>query len=87
MAGLEELSPETKAALDEAQFILEIDTKRHPDWIELPDGTRYVEERTTKAHAELSPVGGLCLVCDTCREGEPVFWSYCPHCGARRIDG
>lgn len=83
MAGLEELSPETKAALDDAEFIIEVDTKRHPDWIELPDGTRYLEERTTTAHVA-EPIMSV-LVCDSCGYSSPMMWTFCPGCGARRV--
>lgn len=86
MAGLADLSPETKAALDNAQFIVEIDAKRHPDWVELPDGTRYVAEKTTTASVEWPDGDVAYFMCNNCFTTRDAAFRFCPKCGARVIN-
>lgn len=87
MAGLADLSPETKAALDDAQFIVEIDANRHPDWVELPDGTRYVEEKTTTATVKWHDGYDRNFVwCGSCTFHSTHAFKFCPGCGARVLN-
>jgi hypothetical protein len=77
---------EIKQELDDAEFSIEIDCLRDPDFIKVTSGKVYRPERTADKNTVNDFLNDTVIfTCNSC--GHEVFYTdaYCSHCGSRFI--